>query len=1785
MHDARRVWFWIAAAVITLINCSLWFVFNQGPTHAAASNTVQFELATTARDLQETGRIVLVSNQEVFATEAVGKAIDPPPFSITPHVPADWRVVDTRRIALEPHNPPKAGHRYTISPEHDHSAWRGWTLEHDHNPQFTYLPLRLRSIRLDHSESVNKPEQDPMRRSTIELLFNSPVARADCQAHTNVQVGRKSAEPIWTSDPIAATHQFEVLTAPAAVVTVEVASGLTGHGGAIAIGRNRTSRIRIPVDLEATQVDANEFRYSWGNPDLIICFNHKLDPTQQAPSIRVTPDIGPISARVQNASVAISGNFKQDTDYVIEIDPPLLAVDGTTLGRTASKSVHIPKGRPILEFSQSSGRLGTTGAFELDLLTRGVKEARIQIDRLLPQHVPIYLSGVMSNHQVPQLSTRIVDTALQLDPPGLAKKRSTALQLGTMMPQKPGVYRVKINDTDTRWLEDSMLLLVSDLSMNLQTHAGGMLIWMTDTRSGKGAPNVDVTVWSRNRTEIEHGTTDESGLLQLTSTSRDADIVIARLGDDFSFLHTRAAKQIDDRALSGSPWPGPLVVALYADRGVHRPGETIHLTGVVRTNDGTMPGSLPLEVRFTRPDERVMQTESVQTDREQSIFHIDLDTENDGPTGNWRATVHLAGDDSVIATLTCPVMPVLPVRLAVKSKRLEPLGGNERVELRSTYLHGAPAAGLPATATTTFTPVRYASDQYKAYRFEDPRSTKTIKRLQKATLSQDGTTLITIPRPSRSGTWRGIVETSVSELGGRATTARTHIDTDTAITHLGLLAPDGQLYGTNAPITLEAIRLEPEAAATSPTVNATLNRIENKWELVAARGGRRQWRSIETATPVQNVTTTFRPTTSNQWACTVPPLPAGTYRLTASTRSATRSGGMETLSVSIPLHVSDHAAKGRVSADRPDRIELVMEHQNVQPGMDTSVLVRTPFPGEALLTIETDEIKSSKVVSVTGDGVRVPISIPIEARDTCFVGVTLIRPLDPTRTQWLPIQARGAARVKIDRSAHTLRTTIAATDRAKPGDSVHVSVSGPTRADDTTTPTPMVHVWAVEEGALLLTAYNAPRLTNAFLKDRLRVVASATTTSDLLPDYARSVGIDRIGGDAARRFRSPVPIRQREIQVLWHDSRPLPQVGLLEYDFEMPELDGAMRIMAVVVDGDRFGQAQHRIAVTAPLAIIAALPRAVAPGDSMDIPVQLHNHTDAAVSLACDVEHSTAIAATFTPTTMTIPAGGQHAATLHVDATTIGQATIQLNATPATGQPATLAGTIAVRPPFGRSKHVQHIEVMPGINNIIERSRSLDAIDGRIDIVVGGTPAIDLGEIINGLIDYPWGCGEQTGSRTQGLIAALRMPPSVTGVSKASIRAMAQSGIDRLWNMQRRNGAIGYWPGDRGDSWITLRTALIAFDAQASDLDIPDQFLSELVEWAADNARKLRSNSQSELAAMACRVLAQAGMPDHALLKSLAANCSAHSAATLAHLASAAAITGDLDTAHTLLEGVSPRLRRSNYGRFQSSSHDAAIVLDVILRHNLTTPLRLGLLNMLTESRSTTGWRTTFADAAVVDALSRWPTPETDTVTTGQLTVGGRVIEVTDNAPARYSFTPDVTTTLVESIKSTGTGPLYAAITSSGVSSQSGPLPAIEHGILIAKKWLDPLGKTIAPGTPIQAGDLIMVDITVSTPYDQGWDDVALVDVLPGGMEFELPSLATSAGKNSVKLADVDRVEFLDDRLVAFLTTDRHPKHIRYVLRAVVPGQWAVPPTDAMAMYDAEAYGRSAAHHVQIVMP
>ena len=53
---------------------------------------------------------------------------------------------------------------------------------------------------------------------------------------------------------------------------------------------------------------------------------------------------------------------------------------------------------------------------------------------------------------------------------------------------------------------------------------------------------------------------------------------------DYAFLDmATAAFDLTDRGVKGRGEPGPVDAFAYTDRGVYRPGETVHLTTLVRT--------------------------------------------------------------------------------------------------------------------------------------------------------------------------------------------------------------------------------------------------------------------------------------------------------------------------------------------------------------------------------------------------------------------------------------------------------------------------------------------------------------------------------------------------------------------------------------------------------------------------------------------------------------------------------------------------------------------------------------------------------------------------------------------------------------------------------------------------------------------------------------------------------------------------------------------------------------------------------------------------------------------------------------------------------------------------------------------------------------------------------------------------------------------------------------------------------------------------------------------------
>ena len=97
-----------------------------------------------------------------------------------------------------------------------------------------------------------------------------------------------------------------------------------------------------------------------------------------------------------------------------------------------------------------------------------------------------------------------------------------------------------------------------------------------------------------------------------------------------------------------------------------------------------------------------------------------------------------------------------------------------------------------------------------------------------------------------------------------------------------------------------------------------------------------------------------------------------------------------------------------------------------------------------------------------------------------------------------------------------------------------------------------------------------------------------------------------------------------------------------------------------------------------------------------------------------------------------------------------------------------------------------------------------------------------------------------------------------------------------------------------------------------------------------------------------------------------------------------------------------------------------------------------------------------------------------------------------------------------------------------------------------------------------------------------------VADLLPAGFEIEAILTPADAGERGAyrwmgSLADTKVSEARDDRFVAALDlTDRDRYRMAYIVRAVTPGEFAIPGVVAEDMYDPEIFGRSAPGRITI---
>jgi len=157
-----------------------------------------------------------------------------------------------------------------------------------------------------------------------------------------------------------------------------------------------------------------------------------------------------------------------------------------------------------------------------------------------------------------------------------------------------------------------------------------------------------------------------------------------------------------------------------------------------------------------------------------------------------------------------------------------------------------------------------------------------------------------------------------------------------------------------------------------------------------------------------------------------------------------------------------------------------------------------------------------------------------------------------------------------------------------------------------------------------------------------------------------------------------------------------------------------------------------------------------------------------------------------------------------------------------------------------------------------------------------------------------------------------------------------------------------------------------------------------------------------------------------------------------------------------------------------------------------------------------------------------------------------------------------------------GSLPAYYCVNESGFD-RSPPASEVNQGLEVIHEFLD-LNNNVT--TRVKVGDEFWVRLRLRTTNRDYLSQVAVVDLLPGGVE---PTLDRQAGPGSNWTPDyVDR---RDDRVVLYGNVTKDAATYVYRVRATNAGVFQSPPAFAGGMYNRQITGVSQAGKLEIVKP
>ncbi|MCL2075838.1 MAG: alpha-2-macroglobulin family protein [Betaproteobacteria bacterium] len=1541
-------------------------------------------------------------------------------------------------------------------------------------------------------------------------------------------------------------------------------------------------------------------------------------------------------------------HIKPHTRYVVRVAAGLPSAAGKTLSEESSEesryAVVTPVVAPTYYFASRGMVLPTRQNGGLPVVTVNVPEVDVQFLRVKPDQLPRFLDRVISGPRVQReadddegyhydwratdlkgaINNWTLDNLHKLTESVFAGRFLTEQQANkrnvTFLPVEdikelsdPGIYIAVMSQPNRfRYEYQVTYFYVSDLGLSARLFAKGADVWVSSLTGGKAVSGVEVTWLDENARVVASGKTDGDGRANFAERPAAAKVVVARHGRQLSMITLKEpALDLSEYEITGLP--GQTVRLFpYAGRDLYRPGESFELSVLARDADGRPVPAQPIQAVLKRSDGKNQFTASWQPDtRMPGYYRQRIELPVDAPTGSWRLELRSdPADKLATASFRFGVEEFLPERMKLDLDSPQAVVSPDetlRINVKGSYLYGAPAAGNELLGVAVFERQKNPlARQLPGFEFGDSNEDSQRHRVElgSANLDENGELTLNInlePASGKRSPTTARATLSLLESGGRPVVRNFERVIWPAPALVGIRPLFTGDYAREGSIAqFEVVRADADgklSAGDDLPVRLFRENRDYYWRFDDQRG----WHSGFTETDELVGTASVSIPEDGRGKVGMP-VNYGRYRLEIL--------DPETQQTAKFRFYAGWSARGDESQGvRPDRVALKFDKPAYRDGDTAKLTISPPHAGEALITVEADRTLWVKRIPVPLDGATVEIPVDKDwQRHDLYVSVIVLRP-GSSGEKVTPARALGLTHLPLERADRKLAVSLEAPQKMLPETPLKVKVKVPDLGNQTA----IVTLSAVDVGILNITRFATPDPFTHFF-GRLRYgVDQYDVYGRLIEKMSGRKGRLRFGGDSAPQATKSLP-RKVLLVDLFSGPVQLDAKGEAEIALDVPDFNGALRLMAVAAAADRFGNAETETVVAAPLVAELLTPRFLTVGDQATIALDLHDMTGVAQTLKVRVENDDGLKINNAGRELVLKADEKRTLRFQIEAgQAFGLTEVRVNVASSSGLKLERSFGLQVQAATPQKQLVRMLTVAPGETlNIREPALSgFIYSSAQSHVMISDKAPIDVRSAIQGLLQYPYGCAEQTTSTSYPHVLIDEDGARLFGLkpySRDERANMLEKSIARLGAMQAPNGGFSMWGNvSEYQYWLSAYVGNFLLDAREQGFAVPEtmqqktqefllKYLQEGVaglpkgkvaynESGWQDYRYAGAGRFGVLAYGAYVLAREAKAPLSTLRQMFEVRDQAHSGLALIHLGLALKLMGDETRARTAFQEGVRKGRDSGYwwGDYGSPLRDAALSYVLLDRHKVKVEGQDNLVAIANAELNTTlSLYTSTQEKLALFLLGRnfLGSREGGAEWTAEITDGrGRA----ETLKGVGSLIRSLTTAELQGgihIRNTHNEPLHLHLSLSGNPARMPP--ARDDVIVLSRHWFDADGRPLGNRSlSLRVGESVIARINVEP---RSWiNNGMVIDRIPAGLEIENLNIAQGEGLASVMIDNVNpayamrdqriqHVEFRDDRFVVAARLQGRIS-LFYRARVVTPGRFVIPPLYAEDMYRPDVYG------------